>query len=70
MENNQQNCWDFKKCPEDRKKICPALIQNAGKKCWIVTGTMCGGVKQGSMTEKLDKCHACEFFKSRDGIPG
>ncbi len=68
--NKDMNCWEYKNCPEDRKKACPAFITKSGKKCWIVTGTMCGGVKQGTMQEKLAKCHECVYFKARDGIPG
>ena len=71
MEKNMQiDCWDFKDCPEHRKNSCPAFSHNEGKKCWITTGTWCGGVKQKDMATKIHKCRECDFFKMRGGIPG
>jgi methyl-accepting chemotaxis protein len=71
MEQNMNiDCWDFKNCPSERKESCPAYTQKKGKDCWIVTGTMCGGVKQGSISEKIAKCHECNFYKMRCGIRG
>ena len=46
------DCWDFMKCPIERKDSCPAFVNNRGKECWISTGTLCGGIKQGSASEK------------------
>ena len=53
--------------------ICPAaadltydginLGKNAGRFCWAVAGTMCGGQIQGSFAEKRDSCMGCNFFK-------
>lgn len=68
--NMSIDCWDFKNCPQDRKNDCLAFIQRAGKKCWLVTGTMCGGVEQKDMRAKIAKCRACEFYKIRDGVAG
>ena len=70
MEKNMEiNCWEFKGCPEERQKTCPAHINQDGRKCWLVTGTMCGGVQQGTIRDKLAKCHECDFFKMRGGVP-
>jgi len=54
--------------------ICPAAIdpranginsgKNAGRACWAVTGTLCGGTVQGSFAAKLANCMACEFYKA------
>jgi hypothetical protein len=33
-----------------------------------VTGTMCGGVEQGDLHTKIDKCRHCDFYKSDDCI--
>ncbi|HAJ57526.1 MAG TPA: hypothetical protein DCL35_07145 [Candidatus Omnitrophica bacterium] len=38
--------------------------KNAGRCCWVVTGTLCGGQKQGEFASKLGKCMVCDFFKS------
>lgn len=52
--------------------ICPASIEtlaeginrgkNAGRCCWAISGTLCHGLKQGTKTEKLEKCVKCDFF--------
>jgi hypothetical protein len=53
---------------------CPAVLireldenhggKNAGRVCWIVAGTMCGGKVQGSFATKIDNCKKCVFFCS------
>lgn len=52
--------------------ICPAYLevklngvhggQNAGRACWVVAGTFCGGKVQGTFAEKEDNCMRCEFY--------
>jgi len=37
--------------------------KNAGRKCWHIDGTLCGGNKQGKFGEKAGNCLKCEFFK-------
>ena len=36
--------------------------KNAGRKCWHVHGTLCGGNKQGSFYTKALNCLKCDFF--------
>ena len=53
--------------------ICPAAAEsaydgvNGGKKagrcCWKVAGTLCGGEVQGINAKKLETCLNCDFFK-------
>ena len=53
--------------------VCPAAIdssfdginsgKNAGRICWAVAGTFCGGKIQGTFAEKRDSCINCPFFK-------
>lgn len=53
--------------------VCPASIEqrldgcnngkNAGRACWIITGTLCEGEQQGTFGSKMGTCMACEFFK-------
>lgn len=53
--------------------ICPASTnttlngknngKNAGRYCWKVAGTLCGGKVQGTSAQKTMNCAACEFFK-------
>lgn len=52
--------------------ICPAAIDtsfdgtnrgnNAGRFCWAVAGTFCGGAPQGTFAEKRASCLSCDFF--------
>ncbi len=54
--------------------ICPASTQqklngihdgkNAGRACWAVAGTFCGGVVQGSEAKKQHNCWKCNFFQN------
>jgi len=53
--------------------ICPAVTcarldnahggKNAGRVCWIVAGTMCGGEVQGSFARKYADCRKCRFYQ-------
>ncbi|MBI4846336.1 MAG: hypothetical protein HY810_07710 [Candidatus Omnitrophica bacterium] len=53
--------------------VCPAAVErkldgvhggmNAGRACWALTGTLCGGSVQGSYAQKEGNCLACNFYK-------
>jgi len=53
--------------------VCPAATElrldgvhggrMAGRACWMVAGTMCGGAPQGTFAQKLENCEQCGFFK-------
>jgi len=55
-------------------RACPAAIEsrldganggkNAGRSCWVVSGTVCGGQLQDSISEKIKDCLDCDFFSS------
>lgn len=34
----------------------------AGRACWAVKGTLCGGEVQGDIVEKLSSCLECDFL--------
>jgi len=36
---------------------------NAGRFCWVVSGTLCGDEVQGTLEEKAEACHQCAFFR-------
>ena len=52
--------------------VCPACKEtklngihggiNAGRSCWVVAGTMCGGYVQGSFARKEKNCLRCDFY--------
>jgi hypothetical protein len=36
--------------------------QNAGRACWAIAGSLCGGKIQGTYAQKLNNCWRCDFF--------
>jgi len=52
--------------------VCPASSEerldgthsgkNAGRACWIIAGSMCGGKVQGTFAQKYGNCVICDFF--------
>ncbi len=36
--------------------------QKAGRACWVVAGSLCGGKIQGTFAQKLHNCWRCEFM--------
>ena len=63
------SCWEVKGCPEDRRDRCPAYPAN-GDRCWVVTGTLCGGTQQGSYRDKMDNCRNCDVYSMVRGSEG
>lgn len=44
---------------------------NAGRYCWRIAGTFCGGKVQGDMGSKIMDCVECDFFqqvKEEEGL--
>ena len=60
--------------------MCPASIdntynglnggKNAGRICWAVAGTFCGGNVQGTFAQKQSSCIICEFMQQVKSIEG
>jgi hypothetical protein len=38
--------------------------KNAGRACWVIAGSLCGGKIQGTYAMKLLNCWRCEFMNS------
>jgi hypothetical protein len=38
--------------------------RSAGRACWVVAGSLCGGKVQGTYAQKIQNCLQCEFYKS------
>ncbi len=36
--------------------------RNAGRACWVVAGTQCGGVVGGTYASKFRDCRQCPFY--------
>lgn len=53
--------------------VCPTAVEtrlegihggkNAGRACWVVGGTLCGGKEQGSFAQKYHNCEKCDFYQ-------
>lgn len=56
-------CWEHMQCNREKDASCPAVVEMAGRTCWLVAGTMCGGEVQGEAAQKIGNCRECEFYK-------
>jgi hypothetical protein len=55
-----------------KRRVCPAAVEeglegihggrNAGRACWVVAGTFCGGKVQGTFARKYRNCGRCNFY--------
>lgn len=57
-------CWAIKNCSGEIRKECPVWEFQVGKFCWIINGTICGGVVQKNWQEKMKLCRSCEVLVS------
>ncbi len=56
-----------------KMEICPVAAEKrlngkhggrqAGRACWVVAGTFCGGKVQGTFAKKFNACKTCVFYK-------
>ncbi len=53
-------------CPASAEASCTGMNggKNAGRICWAIAGTFCGGKVQGDFAAKVVSCMSCDFFKS------
>jgi hypothetical protein len=35
---------------------------SAGRACWVIAGTQCGGREQGTFATKYHNCEKCDFY--------
>ena len=65
----RKTCWESQNCTPERREHCPAgKSRERGYSCWKWTGTLCHGVKQNSLQEKLTLCRQCAYYNSDDCI--
>ncbi|MDH3349252.1 MAG: hypothetical protein OEM02_14270 [Desulfobulbaceae bacterium] len=53
------HCWEKHKC---NNTDCPAYKSDCGR-CWLITGTMCGGRKNSKFATKYESCIECDVYK-------
>jgi hypothetical protein len=54
--------------------VCPVTVEmkldgvhhgsHAGRSCWVVAGSLCGGKVQGTFAAKFENCETCDFYAS------
>ena len=80
VEAGKSNCWEHKKCgrqPGGARQRTGHLPghnvrdlngahggQNAGRACWVIAGSLCGGKIQGTYALKLNNCWRCDFMNA------
>jgi len=60
----KKSCWTVKKCPEKRKRACPAWEFKTGDPCWFINGTICDGTVHPTWKQKMDVCRSCQVFET------
>ena len=53
--------------------ICPTTTEltlngahggiNAGRACWVVAGTFCDSLVQGTFAREINTCEQCDFYR-------
>ena len=64
-EPNGSHVNDHGVCPATTDTSCTGANSgtNAGRICWAVAGTFCGGKVQGDFAQKSVSCMSCDVFK-------
>ncbi|QWR77366.1 hypothetical protein [Candidatus Magnetomonas plexicatena] len=57
----QKSCWQVIGCPFNIRCKCPAFVNRAGRRCWLVAGTM-GENPFCTHLTKLKDCTECSFY--------
>lgn len=74
---SKKNCWEVMGCGfgpgAGNGNICPAAAderlhgvhggRNAGRACWVIAGTLCGGEVSGTFARKMETCFRCPFYR-------
>jgi len=61
-ESLKVQCWEFIKCGREKDLSCPAVTQQAGRRCWLTAGTLCGDVARCDHAVTLTSCMECTFY--------
>ncbi len=55
-------CWKDTNCDPKLRDGCMAYWSRQGQLCWLMTGTLCKGIRLRSWKDKIALCHRCDFF--------
>ena len=64
-EQGGQKAKELGVCPATREERLNGIHggKNAGRTCWVISGTFCKGKVQGTFAEKKKSCFECDFYK-------
>jgi len=63
MESDKNiQCWNYNNCGHGKDSLCPAVDQKAGRSCWLVAKTLCGGKVHGEHMRRDKSCEGCAFY--------
>jgi hypothetical protein len=56
---------EFGVCPATKEQRLDGIHggSQAGRSCWVLAGTLCGGQVQGTFAQKYRNCEICDFYK-------
>jgi hypothetical protein len=57
---------EFGVCPATKEQRLDGVHggSQAGRSCWVLAGTLCGGQVQGTFAQKYRNCEICDFYKT------
>ncbi|MBF0467013.1 MAG: hypothetical protein HQK88_03640 [Nitrospirae bacterium] len=61
-EKEGMECWRFTGCPEEIKCKCPAVAQDAERRCWLVVGTFSVVEETAPCVKIQGSCRQCGFW--------
>ncbi len=64
-EEGGEKTAEFGVCPASKENSCDGINsgEQAGRLCWAIAGTFCGGKVQGDFAQKSVSCMSCDVFK-------
>lgn len=60
--SEKKQCWHYNDCGHEKDALCPAVHQKAGRSCWLVPKTLCGGAVHGRHARRIKSCNGCGFY--------
>ncbi len=60
---NPQNCWEYWKCPEEVRKDCAAFVNDMGRECFFVAGTIVKNPGCMKVKNNILDCWDCPWYK-------
>ncbi len=69
-EKTAVKCWKFIDCPQEIMNVCPAVLQNSERWCWLAAGALRGKNLSTILMKPVLSCTQCDFYKAAQHIRG